>query len=504
MSSTLERFRQFKPAGPVAAAFLSDTTSFVRTIRGPVGGGKSVTCVFDALMNASRAPVCRDGVIRFRLAIIGLTYGQIERNLFPTWKAWLPEDGGEWTEGEFVGGSGRFATHKLQWDVLRGDKLVPVQFEAIFAAIGENAVEQFMRGFEPTAFWLYEMDQLPADLLDQAIFRLGRYPKKSDLPDGVEQRSYVVGDLNAPDVDSWYYTLFEENLPPGFKQYVQPAGDSPEAENLQNLPKGYYDRQKATLAKKPNLLKRFVKNQYAPSGAGQPVYPEYADERHLAPGELEVLKGVPIRIGVDAGLRAPAAVMAQLSSHGQWRILAEVVPGRVGTKSFATLIRQTLGEIAPGATIELGYADPAGFTGGETEDAQLAWAETLMHELGVPIEPAPSNELDLRLDAVRDELNANIDGNTPALIISRRCKVLRKGFASHYRYMKRKQAENSTLGPKPEKNDWSHVQDALQYLMLGTKGRYGTIAGTKGHERGRPRAVTSSSTVMKSSWRPFA
>lgn len=235
---SLDRFRQFQPAGPVASAFMADTTSTVRALLGPVGGGKSVACVFDSLKNASAMPVCADGAIRFKIAIIGQTYGQIERNLFPTWTEWLPRDGGTWTEAEFTGGGGRYATHKIGFDVLRGGRRVEVRFEAVFAAIGEYAAEAFMRGFEVTAFWLYEMDLLPEAVLDHAIFRAGRYPRQLDLPAGSMFRPYVIGDLNAPDIDSWFFNRFEEERPEGWKLYKQPSGRSPRAENIGNLPPG--------------------------------------------------------------------------------------------------------------------------------------------------------------------------------------------------------------------------------------------------------------------------
>ena len=137
--------RHFKPPGPVGAAFLADDKSFVRALLGPVGGGKSSVCVFDVVRTASLMPVCRDGTIRFKLAIIGQTYGQLERNLFPTWKRWLPADdgpNGNWTVQDFKGGGGRYASHKIEWDVIRkvdGEhRRVTVYFEAIFAAIGDQ------------------------------------------------------------------------------------------------------------------------------------------------------------------------------------------------------------------------------------------------------------------------------------------------------------------------------------------------------------------------------
>ncbi len=488
-----DRLRQFKPPGPVAAAFLADTTSAVRALLGPVGGGKSVACIFDSLKNAASMPVClperpgSPGVIRFKIAIIGQTYGQMERNLFPTWTEWLPKDGGDWTDAEFTGGGGRFASHKIGFDVLRGGKRVEVQFEAIFAAIGEYAVESFMRGFEVSAFWLYEMDLLPREVLPQALFRVGRFPPKPTLPEGQEFRPYVIGDLNAPDIDSWFYEDFEEDRPETWALYKQPSGRSPRAENIHNLPPGYYDRQISALGKKPNLIKRYVDAMYAPSGDGEPVYPEYSDDLHLSKEELKPVPKIPIKLGLDQGVQRPACIGGQRLANGQLRVLFEVVPGRRGPKRFAEAIKQEVAEIAPGHFIEMGWADPAGFTGADQEGGELAWAEIVAAELGIPILPAPSNEISLRLDSVRDDLTYHIDGNTPALLISRRCKMLRKGFASHYRYQHQRVGNLQKTSDKPEKNDYSNPHDALQYLELGDKGRYGVISGHRPGQNSRHR-----------------
>ena len=89
----------------------------------------------------------------------------------------------------------------------------------------------------------------------------------------------------------------------------------------------------------------------------------------------------------------------------------------------------------------------------------------------------------MRLDAVRDDLQYRIDYNTPALLISSRCKMLRKGFASHYRYAIQRVGGLPKTSDKPEKNDWSNPHDALQYLQLGDKGRYGVVSGQR---PGRP------------------
>lgn len=539
--SVAANLKHYQPPGPVGAAFLADDKSFVRALLGPVGGGKSSVCVFDVVRQASSMPICRDGTIKFKLAIIGQTYGQLERNLFPTWKRWLPAgDGpdGNWTEQEFKGGGGRFATHRIEWDVIRtvdGEpKRVTVYFEAIFAAIGDQVVEEFMRGFEPTAFWLYEVDLLPENVLDQALFRLGRYPSVDDLPKDLPlrgfpgytlaklppgmaykdlppntlYRAYVICDLNAPDVDSWFYRMFEEEKPEGFRLYKQPSGLAKNAENLHNLPPGYYNQQISVFKTKKggkNLIRRMVHAQYAPSLDGEPVYEEYSDDIHLAREPIKAVKSIPLTIGLDAGMQRPAAAILQQKPNGQWILLGECVPGRGGARKFCEALKLEIAAIAELSGIdrlEIGsmYSDPAGFTGSDQESGEYAWAERVALEMELPVLPTETNEIDPRLEAVRDELTYMIDGETPALLVSPRCRIIRKGFASHYRYRKERIGNSERTSDKPEKNDYSHPHDALQYALLGKKGRYGVVGqkrGARDRDPGKQSNASSGSVVIK-------
>lgn len=491
MSNPLARFQHFRTPGPVAGAFIRDQTSTVKTLLGPVGGGKTVSCIFDSIRRPALMPACRDGIIRYRRAIIGKTYGQIERNLHPSWKNWLPEDGGDFTPvAHWQGGGGRSATHKLEWDILRAGRRVRIKAEYIFAAIGDASVEEFMRGFETTDFWVYEMDQAAEAIIDVGITRLFRYPKTSedDIPDSVPKDidfvPQIVGDLNAPDIDSWFFKRFEEDPPPGFRVYKQPSGRSPQAENRKNLRPDYYDRQIEALSKKPggrHLIKRMVDAQYAPSLDGEPVYSEYDDATHLSPVRLAVLKGVPLELSFDQGLQRPACIGRQTSSSGQHRILFEVVPGRMNGRRFAQKVREKILEIAPGTPLaDVHYCDPAGMIGADREGGDLAWGETVAAELGITILPTETNEIDPRLTAVKDELTYMIGPGEPALIISGPdCPMLRKGFASHYRYKKERVGNTERTSDLPEKNDYSNPHDALQYGLLGRKGRYGAIVGRR-------------------------
>ena len=54
----------------------------------------------------------------------------------------------------------------------------------------------------------------------------------------------------------------------------------------------------------------------------------------------------------------------------------------------------------------------------------------------------------------------------PVLLIDRRCTQLIKGFEGGYAY-KRMQVSGERFADKPDKNMFSHVHDAAQYLFLG-------------------------------------
>lgn len=496
--SAIEGFRQFKSPGPVATAYLMDRTSKVKALRGPVGGGKTVTNIYDGLRAASCMPPCNDGVIRYRRALIGVTYGQLERNLYPSWKRWLPDDDTSFTpDQEWKGGGGRSATHKINFDVLpstpyqvefarkHGLRLIEARTEFIFAAIGEAVAEEFMRGFEPTDILMIEADQLDVAVMTVGVTRLGRYPATGDAPDAVPFdvpfHSYIGMDLNSPDTDSWFFEIFEERKPDGFKVYAQPSGLSPHAENRRNLRPDYYETMVQTLLTQrngKNLVKRMVHNQYAPSLQGEPVYDGYDDAVHLAPEPLKPLPGVPIRIGFDQGLQRPAAVFGQRASTGQYRIIGECMPGRMSARRFCRHVRNWLETFAPGVPLDESHdCDPAGFTGADKEDDEMAWAEIVAAELDIVIQPAETNELDARITAVSDELSFMIEPGVPAYLLSPACKINRRGKVSKYRYPKSKVSGNDRTGDKPEKNDEANVADAEQYLFLGWKGRVGVIRG---------------------------
>ena len=91
----------------------------------------------------------------------------------------------------------------------------------------------------------------------------------------------------------------------------------------------------------------------------------------------------------------------------------------------------------------------------------------VLKRMGMHAFPAPTNDIDPRLRAVEAFLLGQRDGG-PAFIIDRdRCPVLVRALGGGYRYAKTRNGMRKLL---PDKNEYSHVMDALQYLCLAAHG----------------------------------
>jgi hypothetical protein len=228
-----------------------------------------------------------------------------------------------------------------------------------------------------------------------------------------------------------------------------------------------------------------VDGEYGPSRDGAPVYTTYRDDIHCAEAPLKPVRGLPIRLSFDQGVNGAAMIIRQLLPSGQVRVLDEVIPGyRMGPTMFAQNCRAFLNSQYPGIPIQMASCDMAGFAGGDKEAGDHAWADIVARVLDIIITPAPTNELQPRIDCV-GQLLIYFPDQQPALLISPTCKVLRKGFNSHYCYHLATDGESKNLVPK--KNMHANAMDALQYGVLDDFGLEGVIAGVPSGETGRGR-----------------
>lgn len=465
------QLQQFKFPGPISEQFFHDR-SFVSFIQGPYGSAKTTTCFFKAISRGFAMPRCKDGVRRYRCLVLRDTYRRMERTAIRSWHKWFPPSAGKWE-----GGQDRPSKHRLELEDLDG---IPLDFEIEFAAVGDLDVEDFMGGYEITDLFLNEVNLQKQEVLTYGAGRCGRFPSMKDLPEGARFDYGVFGDCNAPEFDSWLLTMQFGELDPELAHlgktsfFLQPGGRAAGAENIQNLPADYYARLAAANAHQPWWVARMIDNKPGYSRHGKPVYEEYNDELHATREPLRIDPSLPLMFGFDAGLH-PAGVVGQWRPSGQFRIVKEFCPGHCGPTRFGEMVRDWLAQHARGLRIGRAWVDPTAFDGVDRESGELSWVESVSRITGIHIDEAPSNEPAIRQDAVRQALVYLIDGKEPGLVVSSDCKELRKGFASHYRYNKVRSETGDGYVEKPAKNAWSHPHDALQYLMLGARGRVAVV-----------------------------
>ena len=82
-------------------------------------------------------------------------------------------------------------------------------------------------------------------------------------------------------------------------------------------------------------------------------------------------------------------------------------------------------------------------------------------------EPAPSNDPDTRLRAVEKFLIEQRHGEPALIIDGSRCPTLVRALDGGYRFAITRQGNKEA---KPDKNEFSHIADALQYACLACGG----------------------------------
>lgn len=464
------------PPGPVSRAFYNDDASRYVPLMGPVGGGKTSTCIMKRLRLASLMPPDRDGWRRDYVVVVRDTYRSAAKSTLVSWQEWLPKTfpGSSWT-----GGDDRPVTH-----VIRGQLDDGTKFEATTEVVGLNGnrIEAVMRGKNFSSAWVNEAADLPRDVLPYLGQRLGRFPSMNTLQ-GRQPHAQLIMDFNAPDLDHWLKEVCVDKPLPGLIFYQQPPGMlkrpeggyaiNPMAENVRALPKNYY--QNMVASEEDWYLRRFVMNEWGYSRDGLPVYADYFDDRaHVAKSTLKPDLNRPVMIGLDgstAGLR-PAAVFFQVMGDGGIRVYEECVPGQgYGAARFGEMLTAVLqSRFANVAGVSV-WADPASQYGADREGGQLAFSDIVGMILGVPVQIPfnGSNEIGLRLQAVKNELRPG--GLRPPLSIDPSCRVLIRGFASNYRFKRRPPHSSSPWDVVPDKSAVSaDVHDALQYGVGGVRG----------------------------------
>lgn len=439
-----------------------DSKHFVKGILGPVGSGKSTGCCWELFKRASEQRPNSRGYRKTRWAVIRNTYRELKDTTLNTWFEWFPED----IYGKFNYGDMR---HSMSFN--------NVDMEVLFRALDKPQDIAKLLSLELSGAWINEAREIPKGILDTLTDRVGRYPPKRE---GGASYSGVVMDTNPPDDDHWWYKLAEENTPEGWEFFRQPGGllekdgiftENPLAENLKNLEEHYYLRRMA--GKDLDYIRVYYCGQYGFVREGKPVWPEYIDAIHCPGIEFTPNKLLPIYVGIDFGL-TPAAVFGQRTVHGRWVIFDELVTEDMGATRFSKILGQKIRSKYPEFKFDI-WGDPAGEHRSETDEKTPF---QILNKHGIKAKPAYTNDFTIRRDSVGNLLLMMLEGKA-ALTITNQAKILRKAMNGGYCYRRLQVSGGEKFADKPDKNNkFSHVAEALQYMMLGA-GEGQTVIGAE-------------------------
>lgn len=438
----------------VASATLGrfhESGAFVRGVRGPVGSGKSTAMCQEILRRAREQVPSRDGIRRTRFAIIRNTYGELKDTTLKSWLDWTPES----VFGKF---------NRAQGEMRHHIQLSDIDCEVLFRALDKPDDVRKVLSLELTGVWVNEAREVPKQIIDALGDRVGRFPP---MREGGATWSGVILDTNSPTKNHWWYKVAEELNPSGWEFFSQPAGllhkdgkwiENPEAENTANLPKHYYSTRMA--GKREDYIKVYYGNQYGFVLEGKPVFPEYADNVHGATGEMQIVPGRPVYIGIGLALES-GALFGQRKENGQWIWLDELMPENGGAVSFADALSAKMAADFPSGTIFKIFTkkidDPS------DDDGE---AVQILRGRRINAQPCRVNDATLRREAVAGPMSRLINGE-PGLLISTKCKITREAMAGGYSYARMQISGEERYHDEPTNNRYQPLAEAAQYMHVG-------------------------------------
>lgn len=448
----------YTPVPSVVPYLLSD--KFQSFIVGPVGSTKTTASIMKIPLEAKKMAACSDGIRRSRCAVVRNTRQMLLDSTIKDFLNLFPE-----------GQAGVYMRTELKF-LLKFDD---VECEVLFRGLDDANDVRRLLSLQLSFAMVDEVREINPDVFDALTGRLGRYPNGMMVPHrqqwGVDDKGNPVqgcvddngksmkkvwGATNPADADTHWEQYLTEFDAAKVHVTIQPSGRSPDADWLQHLPEAYYED--LMVGKSDDWISVYVDGKWGRSLSGTPVYDKtFVSDFHVAKDALRPVPNSdnPITIGIDFG-RTPAAVFMQRDPRGRVLVLSELTSTNMGIETF---IRT---ELAPHVANKYqGYnmvcaPDPAGFMKQQLNEMTLVDA---LKAAGFRCVRPPTNKPELRVAAVERLLNQQIEGKA-MFLIDPECKQLIKGFRSGYRY---KVKRTGDMEDSPEKNEFSHVHDALQY-----------------------------------------
>jgi hypothetical protein len=454
-------------APPTVARFMK-SESFGRLIAGPVGSGKTTGCIFELLRRACEQHPAPDGLRYTRFAIVRQTLKQLKDTVLKDIVTWL--------EG--------IAQYKVS-DQTIYIQIGDVRSEWILIPLDNPEDQRRLLSMQLTGAWMSEAIEMDSDLVAALAGRCGRYPSANM---GGASWMGLIADTNMPSEGSEWHKFMATDTPPDWQIFIQPGGLSDDAENLEwlvqtpdtlKLPiddagrlaqgRTYYERLARSYGE--DWVNRYVHAQFGDDPSGSAVFRDSFKSSFHVVDELEPVNGHILIIGQDFG-RDPCSVITQVDHKGRLLVLGEVAAADTGLEAHIQ------GALRPTLMLPRYLAKPVAMIGDPSGVSKSSiYEETtfdVLKRMGFAAFPAPTNDIDPRLRAVEAFLLAQRDGGPAILFDRRHCPTLIRALSGGYRYANTRDGKRK---PKPDKNEFSHIADALQYACLAAHGGMGEMVG---------------------------
>lgn len=412
----------------------------IRCCVGPVGSGKTTAAAWEICYYLPMFLKEKHGLSSTRWAVVRNTYPELRDTTMRTVFDWF-----DW------------GNHRVQDNIYLLDYgNLGVEVEILFRSCDNPKDVAKFKSLEITGYWIDESIEVAEEVKRMLKNRIGRYPAKCPRRFGIET-------TNPPDIEHPTYWSFDwKTEVPGPLTVKQPLANhegfwQPPRENEPNLPPAYYDNLIDDYRDSPDWLEMYVEGKPGTILKGKQVYNKFKQSYHVAQQPLVWAKGDLWR-GWDNSGNSPACVVVQEPQAGQYQVLKEFHSDKMGISDFAEMVTAQCNLSFPNASYQ-DFGDPAGEaryskrSGGFTSNAEI------MRETCKVNVQASDNNWDARREAVERTL-----GRIEGLLIDPGCIRLINGFLGGYHYPEI--GNTGMFKDQPEKNKYSHVHDALQYVML--------------------------------------
>jgi hypothetical protein len=355
----------------------------------------------------------------------------------------------------------------------------------VMIGLNDDNFDSKVRSLDLTGAWINEADGVPIELHDALSGRVGRYPPTTM---GGPTWGGMLLDLNMPHIGHPIMAMMND-LKPNWALFKQPPACfkkvsetgvisyelNPDAENLRHLGQRasddrsiapglqYYQNQidEILVRKEFTKIDRLFCLMDVSRRDGRLVYPMFNADIHVTPGEVEPMPYAPTVGGMDTSGIHPALVVFQLL-QGRWTLTDELYGREMGLDDFLeTAMLPLLLDRYKDCDIIVS-CDPA-----NARDALSAKPPTAhLNERGIRTKTFDQryNTPKARINGVEQLLNKQLGG----MVFGRQCREAINAFSGGYHYprLRVRGTIDQVYSISPDKNDSSHIANAVEYAAL--------------------------------------